>query len=114
MVRKSTTVRSAVTSNDSSNPAVAGGANCFGYSKVLVEINISGASPVWSVTPLFINVAGDTYSEGETLVVAGAKIHRLTLEVDGNEDVNFRLDGQSGTNPKVETLKVVYPIAKDL
>lgn len=114
MVRNAITVRSNVSSNDSANPAIAGGANCFGYEEVVVEVALTGTTPQWNVTPLFLNASGDAYSEGETVVVSGVKTHRFYLRVDNNTDVNFRLDGQSGSSPVVSSLKVIFPIAKKL
>lgn len=95
------TIRSSVSSNDSSNPTVGTGQDFTGYKYVECEIKLGGTTPVWSVTPLLVNAAGNTYMEGYTIVLTGAKTFVYKLEVNGNSDVNFRVDTSSGTSPTI-------------
>lgn len=94
-------IRNSVISNDSSNPSVGNGQNFTGYKYVEVEVTLGGTSPSWSVTPLLVNATGDSYMEGDTTILTGAKTFVYKLEVNGNSDVNFRVDTSSGTSPTI-------------
>lgn len=90
-----------MSSNDSSNPSVGTGQNFTGYKYIECEITLGGTTPQWSITPILVNASGDAYMEGETIILSGAKTFVLKLEVNGNSDVNFRVDTSSGTSPTV-------------
>ena len=95
------TIRSSVSSNDSGNPTIGTGMSFVGFKYIECEITLGGTTPAWSVTPLLANAAGTTYMEGDTTALSGAKTFVYKLEVNGNSDVNFRVDTSSGTSPTI-------------
>ena len=95
------TIRSNISSDDGSNPALGSGQSFIGYKKVELEIIIGGTTPSWDITPLLANNANDTYMEGETITITGSKTHIRLIEINGNSNVNFRVDGKSGTSPTI-------------
>lgn len=101
-----TTVRDTVLTDDSSNPAVGTGVDLSNYTYAEVEIIIGGTDPVWNVTPLLVNGAGDTYMEGETITLSGTGTYVREIQIIGNSDINFRVDGSTGTSPTI-TVKVI-------
>jgi len=99
------TVRDNVSVSDSSNPLVSTGANLSRFTYAEVSIKLTGSSPTANVTPLLSDGPGTEYMEGETLSVSGAKKFVYVMQVNGNNDVNFRIDSLGGTSPVV-TIKV--------
>ena len=95
------TVRNNVSANDSANPTIGTGKNFVGFRTIEAEVIVGGTNPSWNVTPLLANDAGDSYQEVETVTLDEAKTYYLLIEVLGNTDVNFRVDGQAGTSPTI-------------
>lgn len=99
------TIRSSVSSNDSSNPAVGSGQAFDGFKSIELEVKITGTAPSWNITLLLLNADEDTYMTGVTTALSGAKTHTLKLEVDGNMDVNFLCNGALGVSPVIAHIK---------
>ena len=101
---KSLTVRENVTVDDTSNPSTGSGV-AVGYDRVPVEVTLAGTNPQATITPLLINAAGNGYVECEPVTVSGAKAKLFSLDTLKSQNVNFRIDGISGTGTSV-TVKV--------
>jgi len=95
-------VRVDVTTDDTGNPSSLVGHSLLGIKAVEVSIKIEGTdSPSWSVTPIFWNSHEDAeqYMDGDTLKISNDDSHILFVE--GSENLYFRVDGSTGTNPKI-------------
>lgn len=84
-----TTHRSAVSTVDTVNPALASGVNCSGYRSAKVDID-SVKGTQWTVTPLYGNSTANAYMAGSSTVVSGDAA--ILVDVYGSTDVYMRLD----------------------
>ncbi len=93
------TIRSSVSTDDLSTPSLGTGQSFTGFKYVNVEITLGGTSPTWNITPLIAKLDGTGYKPGITRVISTDE--PLSLQVDSSSDVNFRVDGSTGTSPTI-------------
>lgn len=105
------TIRSAVASDDASNPATAQGKfnpSEYGVESMAIDCVLGGTTPSWRVTPLFWHTTAAAYVEGVPMVINTN--FRFLSRADGCTDVYFRVDESSGTSPTITIYCTPVPV----
>ena len=71
---------------------------------VILDFNVGGTSPSWTVQPLFWNQTAGQYFQGQAITVNSDSRH--IMEVMGCEDLYLYYSGVSGTNPTIEAYAI--------
>jgi len=102
-----TTHRSAVSSNDATNPALGSGVDCSEYRYALVDFD-TAAGTQWTATPLYGNSTASAYMAGSATVVSGDS--RLLVDTYGSSDVYIRLTNVSNGGGGAAVTVYVTPV----
>jgi len=105
------TIRSAVASDDASNPATAQGKfnpSEYGVECLAVDVVLGGTNPQWKVTPLYWSRTAAVYVEGIPMVCD--RNWRFVTRADGCTDFYVRCDNSSGTSPTVSVYVSPIPV----
>ena len=105
------TLRTTVSSDDSSNPAYSTAAELGENFKTgILEVTLGGTTPSWNVTPLYDNNSDDAFIDGPTLEISGSngQIFRKKLNLTDVRKFQCRVDGSAGSAPTINIVLVAF------